>query len=425
MSALRNILTHRTYLPSLPWLSLLDLTGLGLSILLVLAQIGDRIAEPQGRVFVLLLLAFGLNARFFLGQLKSLETVLRKHRVLILAAPLLTAFSTLTVQALSRSYYSGTALAIFVVFWTAWLFLVRLSYRRYLPELRVLLVEPANFASEFKSLPHMQVSRLSHPPQQFANWDIVVIDPAETYSKAWLQWFAHADMYGVRTLSAPLVLETLMRRIPINMLHGLWAFEILHGRSPYAFWKRVFDVMAVVLAAPFILLLMGVVSLIVLFDSGAPIFFRQERVGKNGEPFQIIKFRTMRTDSEADGAAFATCGDPRVTRIGGFLRKFRLDEIPQFWNVFKGEMSIIGPRPEQQAFAGQFKNEIPLYDLRHNVRPGITGWAQVMQGYAADTDATREKLCYDFYYVKHCSPSLDLRTVYQTVITILTGFGSR
>jgi lipopolysaccharide/colanic/teichoic acid biosynthesis glycosyltransferase len=133
----------------------------------------------------------------------------------------------------------------------------------------------------------------------------------------------------------------------------------------------------------------------------------------------------MKQNSEENGAAFASHGDPRVTKTGQFLRKFRLDEIPQFWNVLKGDMSIIGPRPEQAGFAREFEEDIPLYALRHNVRPGITGWAQVMQGYAATVSETREKLCYDFYYVKHCSLGLDIRIVYLTIHTILTGFGSR
>ena len=426
MSALRETLTERNRpLLRIPWLTLLDFIGLALAALLVIVQINGQFQESSGRVFVLLLAAFGLNARFFLGQLKSIETLLRKNRVIVLLAPTMAALSTLLIQALSRSYYSGTALVIFIAFWTLWLFIVRMAYRRYTPELRLLLIAPTTFRNEFRNIPRLQLSSLDTPPETFDTWDIVVLDPAETYPAEWLQWLAHADMYGVRTVSAPLVLETLMRRIPINMLHGVWAFEILSGRSSYSFWKRIFDIVAVILASPFILLVAGIVALIVLIDTGKPILFWQERIGKNGKPFNMVKFRTMRTDSESEGAAFATQKDPRVTRTGQFLRKFRLDEIPQFWNVLQGDMSIIGPRPEQKGFANQFEQDIPLYDLRHNVQPGITGWAQVMHGYAADADETKEKLCYDFYYVKHYSLSLDLRIVYQTVLTVLTGFGSR
>ena len=425
MSTLRNILERQLPSLRLPWLSLLDFAGLGLSLLLVVAQIGDRAAQSEGRLFVLLLAVFGLNVRFFLGQLRSLTTLLNKYRLLTLTAPLLAALSTLVVQALSRSYYSGRALVIYTLFWSVWLVLVRLAYKQFAPPLRVLLIEPASFAEDFARIPGVRLSSLSSPPRSFRGWDIVVLDPSETYSKEWLQWFAHADMYGVRTMTAPTVLETLMMRIPVNMLRGVWAFEILSARPAYSFWKRAFDLAAVILGAPFILLIAGITALIVYFDSGAPVLFWQERVGKNGKPFKLVKFRTMRTDSERGGAAFASEGDPRVTKVGAFLRKFRLDEVPQFWNVLRGEMSVIGPRPEQLGFAEDFKESIPLYDLRHNVRPGITGWAQVMQGYAASEDDTREKLCYDFYYVKHCSFGLDVRVVYKTVLTILTGFGAR
>ena len=425
MTTFFNALVRQFPSLRLPWLALLDFAGLGLTLLLVLMQVGERTSTPEGRVFVLLLAAFGLNARFFLGQLKSLTTLLNKYRLLTLAAPLLAAVSTLVVQALSRSYYSGRALVIYTVFWSVWLVLARLAYKQFAPPLRVLLIEPASFTQDFERIPKVELGHFSSPPQSFKGWDVAVIDPSVTYSKEWLQWFAHADMYGVRTLSAPTVLETLLMRIPVNMLHGLWAFEILAKRSQYAFWKRFFDLATVILGAPIILLVSAIVAIVVYFDSGAPVLFWQQRVGKNGEPFMLVKFRTMRTDSEKTGAAFASQGDPRVTKTGAFLRKFRLDEIPQFWNVLRGEMSVIGPRPEQLGFAETFKEEIPLYDLRHNVEPGITGWAQVMQGYAADTDETREKLCFDFYYVKHYSFGLDIRVVYKTILTVLTGFGAR
>ena len=179
------------------------------------------------------------------------------------------------------------------------------------------------------------------------------------------------------------------------------------------------------LPAPLLLFLAALVATVVYFDVGSPILFRQKRVGKNGVPFTMLKFRSMRHDAEAGGKAFASRNDPRITRTGVFLRKFRFDEIPQFWNVLRGDMSIIGPRPEQVGFSRRFADEIPLYELRYNVRPGITGWAQVMHGYAAGTNETIEKLRYDFYYVKHFSLELDIQVVLRTVYTVMTGFGAR
>jgi UDP-GalNAc:undecaprenyl-phosphate GalNAc-1-phosphate transferase len=166
-------------------------------------------------------------------------------------------------------------------------------------------------------------------------------------------------------------------------------------------------------------------ALAVKLESPGPVLFWQERVGAGGKTFRMVKFRSMRTDSEARGARFATDGDDRVTRIGRFLRRSRIDELPQYWNILKGEMSLIGPRPEQVSFVRQFEQEIPFYAYRHLVKPGITGWAQVNQGYAASVHETRGKLEHDLYYIKHFSFWLDALIVFGTIRTVLTGFGAR
>jgi lipopolysaccharide/colanic/teichoic acid biosynthesis glycosyltransferase len=424
---LRKYMTSRQKRTHFPWLLLFDMIGLGIVLGLVAVQIKGQIGNHEGQVFILLLGVFALNSYLLLDQFKTLETGLGKNRILLLFTPMVAGALTLVFQALSRSYYSGRALGIFVVFWALWLLLGRFIHRRYRTPVNILLVEPCSFADELKRVQGVQVTVLREPPKNIRNlnFNVVAIDPSSTYSNEWLHWLAHADMHGVRTISAPLVIEALTRRVPINMLQGQWAYEMLNRQSIYLFWKRLFDILAVVILSPVLLVVVAIVALIVLLDSGAPVLFRQRRVGVDGRPFTMVKFRTMKTNSEENGAAFASLQDPRVTKIGQFLRKFRLDEIPQFWNVLKGDMSIIGPRPEQISFAKRFDKEIPLYSLRHNVRPGITGWAQVMQGYAAGTDETREKLCYDVYYVKNCSAGLDLRIIYHTIQTVLTGFGSR
>ncbi len=424
-NSLVDFTLEKRRLPKLPWLFILDIIGLFLATSLVVWQIADALLEPQVRVFVMLLIVFGFNTRVFLGHMKSIETLLNKTRLILLLAPAIAAISTITVQALSRSYYSGVAIIIFVSFWTIWLFIARKIYYHNSRALNMLLISPANFKSEFDAVDNINLSVRLDPPKDFSNWDVAIIDPSEQYSIDWLQWLSHADMYGVRTISAPLVIETLTSRIPLDMLHGRWAFEVLKGDSSYRIAKRFLDLAATILASPFILLLSAIVAIIIKLDDGGPVLFWQERIGLNGKPFQIVKFRTMRTNAEENGAAFASKNDSRTTKIGPFMRKFRIDEVPQFWNVLKGEMSIIGPRPEQREFAAQFAEEIPLYNLRHNVRPGITGWAQTVYGYASDSDETREKLCHDFYYVKHFSLELDIRVVYHTLITILTGFGAR
>ncbi len=169
--------------------------------------------------------------------------------------------------------------------------------------------------------------------------------------------------------------------------------------------------------------LIGLAGLAIIAESGFPIFYRQDRVGRGGRTFRIFKLRTMRQDAEQDGPQFASEDDPRITRVGRFLRRIRLDELPQLINVFRGEMAIVGPRPERPVFVNQFESLSPYFTLRNSVRPGITGWAQVMYGYASGSDEALEKLSYDLYYIKHFSLRQDLEILLRTVSVVLWGKG--
>jgi sugar transferase (PEP-CTERM system associated) len=176
-------------------------------------------------------------------------------------------------------------------------------------------------------------------------------------------------------------------------------------------------------AWPFMLL----TAMIIYFDdgrrTGSSVFYKQERVGQNGKLFKIIKFRSMRPDAEKDGAKWATKNDDRVTRIGHFIRKYRIDELPQLLNVFRGEMSFIGPRPERPEFVEQLVKEVPYYNQRHNVKPGLAGWAQLNYPYGASVEDSMEKLKFDLYYVKHQSMLLDILILIRTVEIVLFGKG--
>jgi sugar transferase (PEP-CTERM system associated) len=167
------------------------------------------------------------------------------------------------------------------------------------------------------------------------------------------------------------------------------------------------------------------VVLAVRLSSPGPIFFRQTRVGMGGRNFTVFKFRTMRTDAEASGAKWASKDDPRATRIGRFMRKTRIDEVPQLWNVLRGDMGFVGPRPERPEFVPWLSENIPYFDLRHMIRPGLTGWAQVRYGYGATLEEAREKLEYDLYYIKHMTLGLDLLIMFETVKTILRRRGAQ
>lgn len=189
--------------------------------------------------------------------------------------------------------------------------------------------------------------------------------------------------------------------------------------------KRIIDCSAIVLVFPIALGIAVIAAIAIKLESPGKVFFWQKRVGMNGKVFNMLKFRSMTSDSEKNGSQFAQSNDMRVTHIGKFIRKFRVDEIPQFWNVLRGEMSIIGPRPEQEVFVNEFNKTIPNYSLRHIVRPGITGIAQTEQGYVANAEATITKLEYDLYYIKNMSLLTDAQITLKTVCTILTGFGAR
>lgn len=195
--------------------------------------------------------------------------------------------------------------------------------------------------------------------------------------------------------------------------------------NQYLGTKRVLDLVTIAAVLPFVAVIMAVTAVVIKLESSGSVFFWQKRVGMNGKTFNMMKFRSMTSDSEAKGSQFAQSNDMRVTRVGKFIRKFRIDELPQLWNVVKGDMSIIGPRPEQESFVSEFNKTIPNYSLRHTVRPGITGLAQTEQGYVADADGTVTKLKYDLYYIKNLSFMTDLQITLKTVYTILTGFGAR
>jgi lipopolysaccharide/colanic/teichoic acid biosynthesis glycosyltransferase len=186
------------------------------------------------------------------------------------------------------------------------------------------------------------------------------------------------------------------------------------SRRVYARVKRVADLILVLLASPAALLSIGFCALLIALLTGRPIFFVQNRVGRNGRIFGMIKLRTMQPHSAEESIATAK-NDPRITSLGKFLRRSHLDELPQLWNVVLGEMSLIGPRPEQPQLVARYAEAIPNYELRHLVTPGLSGWAQVCYGYAADEQETRDKLEHDLYYVLHFGPALDLKILIRTI----------
>lgn len=265
---------------------------------------------------------------------------------------------------------------------------------------------------------------LSSPAFNGIRYDAVVADLRGNMPDEWQAFLANCALANIPVYHSRLMVEQLTGRVKINHLSEN-IFGALYTTSFYGIVKRIAEVIFVLALLPIWLPLMVVFGVIVKLESHGSMFFIQERVGLGDKDFKVYKLRSMCQDSEKKGAQFATQGDARVTKVGKFIRKTRIDEIPQFINILKGDMSLIGPRPEQRVFVEQFKKEIPFYSYRHVVRPGISGWAQVTQGYAANADETRVKLEYDLYYIKHFSFWLDVLIALKTIRTMLTGFGAR
>lgn len=242
-------------------------------------------------------------------------------------------------------------------------------------------------------------------------------DPERTRTLARLK-LSHVRMYSVERIGEMLTGRVGLDHIDENFLDD-YARHYLYG-----FVKRMLDIAAVLCLAPVALPLSLLTAIAVRIESSGPVLFRQPRVGLLGEPFTMLKFRSMTFEPDA-AAQFAARHDPRVTRVGRVIRKYRLDELPQLWNVLVGDMSLIGPRPEQVPMVDTFSETIAYYPYRHLVRPGLSGWAQVQQGYVGTHAETVTKLSYDLYYVKHCSFALDLLIAVKTVRTLLTGYGAR
>ena len=219
--------------------------------------------------------------------------------------------------------------------------------------------------------------------------------------------------------------ERVTGRVSLNMIRPSWLIFSSRGRQARISGiarnvvHRIIAMIGGLLSIPFAI----VTAILIKLESPGPILYQQERVGKNGQPFTLMKFRSMRTDAEQAGPVWASKDDDRTTRVGKIIRKIRIDEIPQFWNIFRGEMDFVGPRPERQHFVSQLAQEIPYYEQRHLIAPGLTGWAQIKYPYGASIEDARQKLQYDLYYIKNQSLVLDAVILFETIKIILFGRG--
>jgi sugar transferase (PEP-CTERM system associated) len=232
---------------------------------------------------------------------------------------------------------------------------------------------------------------------------------------------------GIMVEDSAALLERLTGKLHLNGLSPS-SFIFSEGfrlKASQQLARRLVSTLTAAIGLLLFLPFFPLVALLVRISSPGPIFFHQTRVGMNGRNFKVHKFRSMRTDAEAGGAKWATKNDPRVTKIGMFMRKTRLDELPQLWNVLCGDMGFVGPRPERPEFVPMLVEQIPYFELRHMIRPGLTGWAQVRYGYGATLAEAREKLEFDLYYIKHMTLGLDLLIMFETIKTIIRRQGAQ
>jgi sugar transferase (PEP-CTERM system associated) len=257
--------------------------------------------------------------------------------------------------------------------------------------------------------------------------DRVVLSLSERRGTMPVSKLLQLKFQGIKIEEVHDIYERIAGRILLDHLSPSWLILSDGFRKPPLLMaiKRLIDLVIAAVALLTMAPAMVLVAVAIFVEGGPPVLFRQDRVGQHGRVFQIFKFRSMRDDSEDRSARWTSNQDPRITRVGRFIRKFRLDELPQLVNVLLGEMSLVGPRPEQPSFVELLEQKIPYYDQRHTSRPGITGWAQVKYGYGASVEESRTKLEHDLFYIKHLSFALDLAIIFETIKVLLSGRGAK
>jgi len=254
---------------------------------------------------------------------------------------------------------------------------------------------------------------------------VAIVTPEIYQSPDLIQNLFECIRYKIDFINLPEFYEVLTKKVPLAAINQIWFLENISQRHKvsYEASKRIFDL---IFASIFIIIslpLWIIIALIIKIESLGPIFYRQIRIGRQGKPFQVIKFRSMIKDAEKDGPKMAQKNDPRATKFGKFLRRARFDELPQLWNIIKGQMSFVGPRAERPEFHQKLKAKIPFYQERYLIKPGLSGWAQIKYGYTSSIEGNFEKLQYDLYYIKNRSFALDLSIMLKTINIVLRGGG--
>jgi lipopolysaccharide/colanic/teichoic acid biosynthesis glycosyltransferase len=369
--------------------------------------------------FVVLTSTFG-----WLALLLDLSRLPSKNNLLTGAILLNTSMILLesVVLMFSRLYYSRPYLALFFFINTVVCFIAK-EYADKRRHRRVAFLTPQPSLSANCDL-GTEVQIKTDPRRSLQAVDLLLVDFRHPLPPEFGRAISGAALAGLPIMHVAQYLEEKEGRVSLEHVadNDFWT----HWAPPgYLYVKRLLDIAIVLFVAPIALILCAMASVAVLITMGRPVVFKQERVSRRGSNFTIYKLRTM-APAPINASQNATMvGDQRITRVGAFLRRYRLDELPQLWNVLRGDMSVIGPRPEQPRLVEEYEREIPFFGLRHMVRPGISGWAQVKNGYAANAEESTSKLAYDLYYIKNLSLDMDLRIIARTMRTVLFGKGAR
>jgi lipopolysaccharide/colanic/teichoic acid biosynthesis glycosyltransferase len=360
----------------------------------------------------------------------SIETYPGIRRSYVILPSALTGHGLIVVWFLfTRFPYDSLALLLGFVLHVLWLYSIHLYGERRLT--RRIAVVPFGGANRLLAIKNVEWLPLKRARLADARGcDAIVADFSADLPDEWEAFLADAALAGRLVYQHKQLAESLTGRVEIEKLSENSFGSLVPARG-YFYLKSLIDFLWALLLLPLALPIMAAAAIAILLDDGRPVLFRQRRLGHAGRPFIAYKFRTMSMVDPGDDEdeirnALATGDrDPRITRVGAVLRKFRIDELPQIFNILKWQMSWIGPRPEPEVLTKWFIAEIPFYRYRHVVKPGISGWAQVNQGYVSGLHGINLKLQYDFYYIKYFSPWLDLLIFFRTIRTMLTGSGAR
>jgi lipopolysaccharide/colanic/teichoic acid biosynthesis glycosyltransferase len=356
----------------------------------------------------------------------SIETYpgIRRSSVILPAA--LTGHGVVVVWfVLTRFPYDRVGLAAGILLHVAWLYFLYIRAERKVR--RRIAVVPFGATDRLVQIGNVDWHMLKRPQlRDTRSCNAIVADFSAQLPDEWEAFLADAALAGRIVYQVKQLSESLTGRVELEHLSEN-SFGSLVPALGYFYLKGLIDFIFALALLPFALPLMALTAIAIRLDSKGPILFRQQRVGHAGRPIIVYKFRTMRRVEAADerSAAITKADDDRITRLGHLLRRLRLDELPQIFNILKWQMSWIGPRPEAQVLSLWYTSEIPFYRYRHVVKPGISGWAQVNQGHVAEVGEVHRKLQYDFYYIKYFSPWLDALIFFRTIKTMLTGWGAR